>query len=319
MSVEYPWLLPVWQSWQQLLNHDRLTGAMLVNAPSGLGVASVVNEFARALVCSNSNDEACGFCHSCELSKSGSHPDIHWVIPEKAGKAITVDQIRQCNHWAQESSQLAGRRLIVIDPADAMNESASNALLKTLESPSASCVFILVTRSKHHLLPTITSRCQLWNVALPKRQDTIAWLNMQTDVSVSEEALSLCHDAPLTTLAFYQDGHHTSYEALRQAFASELSKPVLSVSSLWSLLKDDCTVRLGWLSYLLVQVQKQHFGLAVDATMTNLTRLISYDVAYQKAGELNRMIEQLNQFTGLNTELLVANWLLDLHGKRNVC
>ncbi len=319
MALNYPWLLPVWQSWQGLLKQDRLTGALLLNAPQGLGVDEVVTEFSRAVACVNSDDEACGFCHSCELSLSGNHPDIHWIKPEKAGKAITVDQIRQCNLWAQESSQLGGKRLIIIEPAEAMNESSSNALLKTLESPSESCVFLLVTFNKHQLLPTITSRCQLWNVDNPSESDALEWLSTQSDVGVSADILRLCHGAPLTTLAFYQDKHDKAYQSLSAGLIGELKKPVMSLSSLWPSIKEDPLVRLGWISYLLVEVQKYHFGLETSDPVPELARFVSYDLAYKKAGDLNELIKKMTQFTGLNSELLWADWVLDLHGKRNVC
>ncbi|SON49103.1 DNA polymerase III subunit delta' [Vibrio tapetis] len=319
MAVNYPWLLPVWHSWQALLEQDRLTGALLLNAPQGLGASEVVTEFSRAVVCANSVEQACGFCHSCDLSLSGNHPDIHWIQPEKAGKAITVDQIRQCNLWAQESSQLGGKRLIIIEPAEAMNESSSNALLKTLESPSESCIFLLVTSNKHQLLPTITSRCQLWSVEHPSELDALDWLSKQSDIGVSKDILRLCHGAPLTALAFYKDKHDKAYQDLSAAIISELKKPVMSLASIWLSIKDAPIVRLGWISYLLVEVQKHHFGLPVSEPVPELARFIHYDLAYKKAGELNRLIEKLTHFTGLNSELLLADWLLDLHGKRNVC
>lgn len=319
MTLNYPWLLPLWQSWQDLLIKDRLTGALLLNAPQGLGASEVVTAFSRAVVCSNSQDEACGFCHNCDLSASGNHPDIHWIKPEKVGKAITVDQIRQCNLWAQESSQLGGKRLMIIEPAEAMNESSSNALLKTLESPSESCVFLLVTSNKHQLLPTITSRCQLWGAERPSELDALAWLSKQSDVSVDEEILRLCHGAPLTTLAFYQQKQDIAYQSLKVSLIGELKKPVMSLSAIWPLIKEGHLVRLGWISYLLVEVQKHHFGLSSSGPVAELAQFISYDLAYKKAGELNKLIEQLTQFTGLNTELLFADWVLDLHGKRNVC
>lgn len=108
--------------------------------------------------------------------QSGSHPDYHLVRPEKEGRTISVDQIRQCNRLAQESSQLSGYRLIVIEPAEAMNESAANALLKTLEEPAEKCVFVLLTSRINHLLPTIVSRCQQITVAEPSASLVAEWL-----------------------------------------------------------------------------------------------------------------------------------------------
>ena len=108
-------------------------------------------------MCQNDHSEPCGFCHSCDLLKSESHPDVHYLLPEKDKKALSVDQIRQANKWAQESSQFGRYRIIVIPNAETMNASASNALLKTLEEPPKQCLFILSTENAKLLLPTIRS------------------------------------------------------------------------------------------------------------------------------------------------------------------
>ncbi len=74
-----------------------------------------------------------------------------WLNLRKKVKSITVDQVRASNRWAQQSSQLGSLRVILLNPAEAMNESASNALLKTLE-PASNCIFILSTRNSNRLI-----------------------------------------------------------------------------------------------------------------------------------------------------------------------
>ncbi|MBD1557949.1 DNA polymerase III subunit delta' [Vibrio sp. S9_S30] len=319
MNTMYPWLQLTWDHWRSLLSNDRVTGALLCQAPEGLGVEQLADKFARALVCSNATDEACGFCHSCDLSKSGSHPDIHKIVPEKEGKSIVVDQIRQANRWALESSQLGGKRLIIIRPAEAMNESASNALLKTLESPAENCVFLLMSTDRHKLLPTIVSRCQQWDVAIPEFDDAMSWLHQHAELPVSELALQLSHGAPLAALAFTRDGQEKQFDALLNSLSLQLSSAIPSYHNFWSTIKDQPIERLGWLSFLLVHVQKDFFTQEPSTYSEPITKWVSYDLAYKKTRQLNQLIHRLKLFPGLNAELLVADWFLDLHEKKNVC
>lgn len=319
MSDLHPWLRLTWNHWQSLLNNDRVTGALLCHAPEGLGAQQLADKFAQALVCSNATDEACGFCHSCDLSKSGSHPDIHSIVPEKEGKSIIVDQIRQANRWALESSQLGGKRLIIISPAEAMNESASNALLKTLESPAENCVFLLMSTDKHQLLPTIVSRCQQWDIATPEFADAMSWLNQNSEQPVSDLALKLSHGAPLAALAFARDGQEKQFEALLNSLSLQLSSAIPSYNNFWSAIKDQPVERLGWLSFALTSAQKDFFIQERSAYLEPILKWIDYDLAYKKTRQLNQLIHQLKMFPGLNAELLVADWFLDLHEKKNVC
>ncbi|EGU55909.1 DNA polymerase III subunit delta' [Vibrio nigripulchritudo ATCC 27043] len=319
MDALYPWLQTTWEHWQALLRNDRVTGALLCHAHSGLGAEQLASKFGEALVCVNSDDDACGFCHSCDLSKSGSHPDIHQISPEKEGKTISVDQIRQANRWALESSQLGGKRLIVIAPAEAMNESASNALLKTLESPAENCVFLLLTGDKHQLLPTIVSRCQQWDIVQPDQQQAMSWLNQNSDKPVSELALKLTHGAPLSAQAFVESGSEKVFLEMTHVLVEQLSEPIPSFGQVWKSLKDAPVERLGWLSILLTDIQKSHFVQNQEKQVEPLAKLVSYDLAYKKTREVNQLIHQLKTFPGLNAELLTAEWFLDLHEKKNVC
>ncbi|USD64405.1 DNA polymerase III subunit delta' [Vibrio sp. SCSIO 43136] len=318
MALTYPWLTPLADSWKQVLSNNRMTGALLLESSKGLGVEQLVEHFTQALACNSSDGEACGFCHNCELAKAKVHPDIHWMQPEKVGKAITVDQIRQCNRWAQESSQLGGKRLIIISPAEAMNESASNALLKTLEEPAQDCIFLLVTQNKPALLATIVSRCQCWRVEVPSTQECLSWLKTQDLHKVSDDAIVLNHGAPLEVFEFYQSGKDKQYQQLIAAIQRYLESPLADPAPVWKLLKESTLEQLQWLSYLLLKLQKHHFGL-VDAELQGLASSLSYNSAYQAMVSLNELVAQLTQFPGLNQELLVHDWLFKLHGKKDVC
>lgn len=100
----------------------------------------------------------CGHCHSCELYDAKNHPDYLLAQAEKT--SIGVDDIRQISSFLNKTSQLSGNQVVVVDQAQLMTESASNALLKTLEEPTDKSFLFLLVDTKSKLLPTILSRCQ---------------------------------------------------------------------------------------------------------------------------------------------------------------
>ncbi|PWI34994.1 DNA polymerase III subunit delta' [Vibrio albus] len=316
MQMIYPWLQPLWLKWQDLSENDRVPGAMLCCASQGMGVNQLVERFSSTLVCTHSDAEPCGFCHSCSLVASGNHPDIHWIKPEKEGKAITVEQIRACNRKAVESSQLGGKRIIIITPAEAMNESASNALLKTLETPGRDCIFILLTHKKSRLLPTIVSRCQCWHLAEPDADVTYQWLKGQTEQPVDYCGIHLSKGVPLKALAFFSGGANQRFNDIQQELMDQLQASVPDFSVCWKLISEDTLLSLDWLATLLADVQKVHFGLKEKGRCErsdDMAELISYDIAYHHTNNLNQIHDQLVNYPGLNAELLVTNWLSELH------
>ncbi len=311
----FPWLQTSWQSLQQAVAAGRTPASLLIEGPSGLGPNTLVSRYVSAIMCQSSNDEPCGFCHACDLIKSHSHPDIHWLKPEEGKSGVGVEQIRQSNRWAQETSQLGGYRIIIIEPAEAMNESASNALLKTLEEPASRCLFVLLSRNSHHLLPTIRSRCEVWSLPMPSEAMVLDWVSRQTHKSVPHYVAMLNSYLPLTTLRFVNDGWESVYSECEQALVSFLRSDKLDTAPLWKLISKaevPLTVILGWYWVLLVACQKQAFNLNSSSLLpgvSDIAQQLSYEVAYTQASRLQELIEQLAQNPGLNAELLVVNWL----------
>lgn len=316
MSTLAPWLEEVWRQWQTNLAASRFSNATLLSAEKGMGTEPLVSRFAQALMCSNDEQDACGFCHSCQLMQSNSHPDYHYIAPEKSGKSITVDQVRQYNRVAQESSQLSGFRLFVIEPAEAMNESAANALLKTLESPAENCFFLLITTQVNELLPTIKSRCQQWHIANPEPQLLTAWLTSHVSKPIPEYAAHIHGNSPLSTREFVEKGLDAEYKKIEQFFLSFLSgtEDGVNLAKLLASHEDS----LLWLWFLLSDAQKRSFSITepfFTPGSETLACLLSYDTLYKHTTSLGRLREQLAHHTGLNKELLILNWLFEFNGE----
>ncbi len=149
----------LWQSVQQ----DRLPHALLFVGGVGSGRHVCAEQLVRSLLCAapDALGKACEQCQGCLLLTAGTHPDFMKITPETPGSMIRVDAVRALAERVTQSPLLAPRRVVVIDPADAMNTASANALLKTLEEPPSATIFILVTDENMRLPATVKSRCQI--------------------------------------------------------------------------------------------------------------------------------------------------------------
>lgn len=308
-----PWLLPAWNQWLDSANRERLSASTLFAAEKGLGADQLLKSVVKGVLCQNGN-EGCGFCHSCQLIESDSHPDFHHIIPEKAGKPITVEQIRNANRLAVESSQLGGYRVILIEPAEAMNESASNALLKTLEEPAEKCCFLLVSYQISRLLPTILSRCRKVTLSNPNIDDTLHWLNQQGFNRVAPYVVKLNNFAPIETQSFLQQNLEKDFLAVEDKFIAFLTNPVIQLTPFVQCLKPNLIRNLTWIWYALADAQKIQLGITLsDFTPQSsvIADKVSYALVHKQHKALTAVIHQLSTQSGLNDELLLTNWLLD--------
>ncbi|MDE2154624.1 MAG: DNA polymerase III subunit delta' [Xanthomonadaceae bacterium] len=206
-----PWHAEHWRRLQARRRREALAHALLLCGPAGLGKRSFAQRFVQGLLCVQPADgDACGHCRSCLLLAAGTHPDLVTVSfgLRKDGvqrSEIVVEQVRELSARLAMSSQFGGWQVAVIDPADALNAAAANALLKTLEEPSAQTMLILLADAPWRLPPTIRSRCQRIGFHLPAAADALAWLPTQ-GVGDAAEALAAAAGNPGLARAWAQQG-----------------------------------------------------------------------------------------------------------------
>jgi DNA polymerase-3 subunit delta' len=223
MKIPLPWQTSLWNSLVARVRTDNLPHALLFTGSVGYGKSVLAEALIHGLLCQSPADSgtACGQCQSCRLLAAGTHPDLIWLEPEEAGKAIPVDRIRATGAFFALKGQYSGRQIVCINPAEAMNRHAANSLLKTLEEPTEDALLILISSQPSLLLPTIRSRCQQVVFLRPEAQASEAWLQTQLN-EVKESAtiknlLALSNGAPLAAQAL----HETGGLAVRHDLASQ--------------------------------------------------------------------------------------------------
>lgn len=222
----------IWQKnqWQHIMQQRAtLPHALLLRGCAGIGKQDFALDIARSLLCKAPIETyACGECASCSWFKEMHHPDFRLISPEDAESAedapkkkaakksqISVGQIRQLiDYLSLSQHQANGYRVILISPAETLNNASANALLKMLEEPPANTLFLLVTNQSQRLLATITSRCQAIDMPLPSKQDALDWLKQQ-NVNNAENLLDYAGGAPLIALQAAADSDVTD-ELIKQ-------------------------------------------------------------------------------------------------------
>ncbi len=157
---------------------QEMTHAWLFTGPPGSGRSSAAVAFASALICSN---DGCGTCVNCRAAKAGTHADVEIIRTE--GLSIKIEEIRELLTRVGWAPAMGGWRVVVMEDADRLTESAANALLKAIEEPGNRTVWLLCAPTLQDVLPTIRSRCRNLQLVTPSAKDV-------ADVLINREGVS---------------------------------------------------------------------------------------------------------------------------------
>ena len=173
--------------------NKQLAQAYLFCGPRGVGKTTCARIFAKTINCTNvsAQGEACDVCESCQSFNSGASLNIYEL---DAASNNSVDDIRNLVDQVRFAPQLGDYKVYIIDEVHMLSNAAFNAFLKTLEEPPKHAKFILATTEKHKIIPTILSRCQVFNFNRIKTEDIsnhLAFMAKEEHVSFEQEALHI--------------------------------------------------------------------------------------------------------------------------------
>ncbi len=248
-GLVYPWQGEQWQQLMSMRQANHLPHALLVAGSQGTGKNDFANLLVNSLLCEQTDPQgyACGECKNCKVKQSHAHPDYKEVTLPTGKQQIPISAIRELIEFLTLSRSYSNRRVVLIQPADKMNDNAANSLLKALEEPPAETVMILVADQPAHLPATVRSRCQLFPLPVPDQQMALAWLQQQPLQHEAQKMLSLADGKPL--LALQLDTDEVLLAAYKR-FATDLvavlqqTRSVVDAARDWQ--KTDLDILLNW-------------------------------------------------------------------------
>jgi len=175
------------------IRNHQLAHAFLFCGPRGVGKTTCARILAKTINCENlsADGEACNHCHSCLSFNEGTSLNIHEL---DAASNNSVDDIRSLVEQVRFAPQAGKYKVYIVDEVHMLSASAFNAFLKTLEEPPSYAIFILATTEKHKILPTILSRCQIFDFKRITNNDTVEHLQEiadKEDVKAEKAALQV--------------------------------------------------------------------------------------------------------------------------------
>lgn len=309
---------------KQHLLQGAVRHAYLFSGPPGVGRRTLALRFAQALNCPQpvAPGEPCGTCRDCRQLETGQHPDLSMVQAESEGGVLKVEQVREVRRTLVLKPYQARYRVALFLRFQEANDSASNALLKTLEEAPAHAILLLTVDAPEQLLPTVVSRCEVLRLRPSKVEDVQR--ELESRGLESSEARLIAHvSGGRAGYALRLTEDKTLLEA-RQARLDDLHR-LLSASRVEKfdyaekLSKDKEFMRqtvLVWLSYwrdVLLNASGANVPLAnIDrqAEIEALSQRISLSLARRLVEGMESCLERLEH--NVNSRLLAEVTLLDL-------
>lgn len=319
-----PWLAADWANLIRVANSARMPHAMLWVAPVGLGLISMARAFMQYLICQQPvDDQACGECTACQLYQAGTHPDFHHLTIEEKSRDIKIDQVRRLIEQLNERPHQNGRRLVLLEPAEAMNKATANAFLKTLEEPGEDTFLLLLTSRQEAMMPTIRSRCQVHYFNAPGELQAIDYVleHHPDQLAIARTAVRLAQNRPLLALELIERGALQERQDFFAYLESMLQKRLDPLEYAAKNKSGEAVVSCcDWLYELMLDAEKVTGGVETKELLSSdqpemLDRLIktSPEARYQwqqRLAELKRtMITATNVNPQLTMEALLTGWI----------
>ncbi len=309
----YPWQQMQWQQLQHSIVNNTLPHSLLFLGQRGMGKLHFAKQLAKLLLTQESRESAA-------LFNAGNHPDFYCIQPLEDKKIISVSQVRDLQKQLRQTAHISHYQVAIIEPAEAMNIAASNALLKILEEPPQNTIIILVSHQPQRLPITVRSRCQKISFGASHDSKTVEWLQKQIPQGQDAELLlNLSHGAPLLALNMLDDDLQLQRRSVFKQFCHLLTGSLdpIQVANQWQ--KYDVWQILSWLQNWLLDIAKIHAGSKLTISnekyqqvMTELAQQMDHQHVFSVMDKLNKLKKQLAQVNQLNVQLLLEDLLIGI-------
>ncbi|MEW6168344.1 MAG: AAA family ATPase [Pseudomonadota bacterium] len=324
-----PWQQELWIELTAQALQQRLSHALLLFGPAGVGKRWFARALAAYLLCERRSGYACGECRSCQQIGAGSHPNasllgtdgllglamsengqreqglVHWQPDaERKRRDISIEGARKLSERLTLSAHYGGARVALLDPADALNASSVNALLKTIEEPPPATHLLLICERAQALPATLRSRCQRIRFGMPDADAARVWLEAQCGGRGDAEALAAAHGAPLRARALIEQGalaQQREWSELWTAVGRRRKDPVSAAALIE---RDAVAAHLQWAwGWLHARFRERVLQQTLDPPA-----LEAWEQVWAEIAEANRLVAG-NAQPQLLLESLYALWL----------
>jgi DNA polymerase-3 subunit delta' len=321
-----PWLVPALEQFETARRAGNLGHAWLISGPAGVGKINLALVLARKLLGAQAEPAALDAATALAALAArhapiDRHPDLHWLHPEEDKETISVDQVRELIETFTLTAHRGGAKIAVVEPAEAMTTPAANALLKTLEEPTAGSYLLLLSHQPGRLPATVRSRCQHLALRPPSASTVAAWLGVAPQAVA--EAQRLVGTAPLRLAAALQEADLSVFNKLENdltAVCQDQLEPH-TVAQSWA--KGDTELALSWLRRRLHDELRSRLAgpsgsteVTVPGGMTlhNAWQTVPARTLFDLYDRAEKLLNQLG--SGLNVELALLAMLHALQVNR---
>ncbi len=322
-NQEFPWHQQTWQQFTKARTQNKLPHAILLSGEEGIGKLSLAKRMAKSLICLNTVStatDACNECQSCKTYESGANPDFTHISLLEDKQQIGVDQIRALSDFLNYSRSYNTNRVVIINPTERMNINAANSLLKSLEEPSAHTVIILVTAKLNQLLPTIKSRCQLFSVKTPSKDESVHWLqqhqshqNQNSNQLVDPEiVLEMTGNKPLKAINISQDdieNRNQFFQDLSTVIHQQIT--ITEMAKKWE--KHDFETLLNWQILFIQSTIKSELSTDTNVdNSSNSNNKLSQHLSAEEHWNLYQNLIKQKQYihTSVNSLMFMENMIM---------
>jgi DNA polymerase III subunit delta' len=321
-----PWLKPALSRLEAAYAAARLGHAWLIGGPPGSGKLNLALVFARRVLergpkqdppVLSAEDAVASYAD--RHAPADHHPDLHWLFPDEDKTAIAVEQIRELGATLSLKAHAGGAKVVIFEPADGMTTAAANALLKTLEEPSADTYLLLLADQPNRLPATIRSRCQRLDVPRPTPAELAVWLGVQPGDLAA--AWTMTSGSPLQVAGLMADekANETNQLSEQLILISQDKAPVQTIAESWA--KGDPELALTWLTRELHRQIRARLAPG-STSVTDRAALALHnawsDLTLRRLFEQHETAERLLSLvgSGLNLELGLQALLLGFQAQR---